>query len=77
MACRTSAPGAALFWDMLALLAREPGMEWLRLSLAGLAAPPGTPPDGECGPSARLGLRAQAAGFAGMCRENSPSWAGK
>lgn len=29
----------APFWEMMALLAREPGMEWLQLGLAGQAAP--------------------------------------
>ncbi|XP_063257269.1 uncharacterized protein LOC134552519 [Prinia subflava] len=50
MACAARAP-AALFWDMLALLAREPGMEWLRLSLAGHAvtAPPRSPEDSRRG----------------------------
>lgn len=31
-------PAAQPFWEMLALLAREPGMEWLELSLVGQAA---------------------------------------
>ncbi|XP_033369801.1 uncharacterized protein LOC107202702 [Parus major] len=40
MACTASAPAAPAhshFWEMLSLLAREPGMEWLELSLAGQA----------------------------------------
>ncbi|XP_063192196.1 uncharacterized protein LOC134516187 [Chroicocephalus ridibundus] len=31
-------PAVAPFWEMLSLLAREPGMEWLELGLAGQAA---------------------------------------
>nr|XP_030126823.1 uncharacterized protein LOC115494951 [Taeniopygia guttata] len=45
MACAArapAAPAATLFWDMLALLAREPGMEWLKPSLSGqrVTSPP-------------------------------------
>lgn len=76
MACPASAPvapGAALFWDMLALLTQEPGMEWLELSLAGQAvtsAPRSreAPRNGKCGPGPDAAERHRIAGGPASCR---------
>lgn len=69
-ACGPAGPAAAPFWEMLALLAREPGMEWLELGLAGQAATSRRGQGAACGTEAVAlpgGPGQRGAAVAGRC----------
>lgn len=66
-------PAVAPFWEMLSLLAREPGMEWLELGLAGQAA---TFPRGSRGAACRTQAVAHP-GASRRCGERGAEVSGK